>query len=103
MLPGAIACHSTGASGRETKRSRPELEQPMVRYFFHVMDGKDIIDDVGTELADIEAVRGMALRTSGEILRDGGPEFWNSEPWKMIVRDEDGRKVLTLQFEAQQH
>jgi hypothetical protein len=73
-----------------------------MRYFFNVHDGKDIIDDEGLELPDLEAVRKEAIRASGGIIKDGGPEFWSGHEWRMVVSDETGREVLVLCFSARQ-
>jgi hypothetical protein len=44
----------------------------MARYFFHVKDGQDLPDDLGSDLSGIDAVRNHAVKTAGEMLRDGG-------------------------------
>jgi hypothetical protein len=76
----------------------------MPRYFFDFKDGRDYIDDTGFELPGIKAVREHALRTSGEMLRDGGHAgVWEGEDWSLQVRDEDGRRVVTIRFSAEQH
>ena len=50
----------------------------MPRYFFHVIDGKEIIDNEGTELADLDEARAEAIVLSGEMLKDLGGKFWNN-------------------------
>ena len=74
----------------------------MPRYFFHIHDGRNIPDQDGTDLPDIKAVRGEAIRAAGEILADinGG---LSHEEWRMEVTDEVGRPVLTLRFSATEH
>jgi hypothetical protein len=72
----------------------------MPRYFFHVIDGKDIPDTEGTELADIEEARAEAVVLSGELLRDLGGQFWNSSEWQIRVVDDAGDKVCALTFSA---
>jgi hypothetical protein len=57
----------------------------MPRFFFHVADGKDILDTEGTE---------------GELLRDLGGKFWNRSEWQLRVQDEAGAKVCTLTLSA---
>ena len=71
----------------------------MPRYFFNVIDGKNILDEEGTELPDRAAVRAEAIRTSGEMLTDMG-DAWDGEHWQMNVADESGRVVFRLQFSA---
>ncbi len=70
----------------------------MPRYFFNVRDGKDIPDLVGTELPGIDAVRTVAIQAAGEAIIDLGTEFWGAHKWQMIVTDENGHEVLTLNF-----
>jgi hypothetical protein len=72
----------------------------MPRYFFHVIDGKDIPDTEGTELADIEEARAEAVVLSGELLRDLGGQFWNSSEWQIRVEDDAGDKVCAPTFSA---
>ena len=72
----------------------------MSRFFFHVFDGQDMLDDVGTELPDIAAVRREALATAGQILQEEDDAFWSGEDWRMHVVDEAGQEVLTLRFRA---
>ena len=50
----------------------------MPRYFFHVIDGKEIIDNEGTMLAGVDEARAEAIVVSGEMLRDLGGKFWGN-------------------------
>jgi hypothetical protein len=77
----------------------------MARYFFHVRDGREIRDDVGTELPDLASVRAEAIQSSGEMLRDikGDAEFWSGHDWMMNVTDDAGEPVLTLRFSGVRH
>jgi hypothetical protein len=72
----------------------------MPRYFFHVIDGREIIDTEGTELSGLKAARTEAIHLAGAILRDEGDEFWNGEEWHMNVTDAAGQSVLKLRFSA---
>jgi hypothetical protein len=72
-----------------------------MRYFFNVHDGKDITDDEGIELPDLDAARTEAIRTSGEMIREVGPDVWCGQDWRMTVTDDAGREVLVLSFSAQ--
>lgn len=75
----------------------------MPRYFFHVHDGRDIPDTEGSEISSLDRVRYEAVRTAGELLREGGrSDLWSGEQWKMVVTDENGLEVLTLTFSASQ-
>ena len=66
--------------------------------FFNVHDGVDILDEVGTELADMEAVRHTAILAAGEAIRELGSKFWDSKDWQLEVTDESGKRVLTMNF-----
>jgi hypothetical protein len=68
------------------------------RYFFHVIDSRDIIDKDGTVLPGLSEARAEAIRTAGSILRDEGDRFWNGTEWQMNVTDAAGQSVLKLRF-----
>ncbi|WP_457093062.1 DUF6894 family protein [Microvirga sp. P5_D2] len=72
----------------------------MPRYFFHVIDGRNIIDNEGSELAGLKEARVEAIHLAGSILRDESDEFWNGEEWPMNVTDASGQSVLKLRFSA---
>jgi len=72
----------------------------MPRYFFHVIDGREIIDREGLELSGLKEVRAEAIRTAGAILRDEGDKFWNGTEWHMNVTDAAGQSVLKIRFSA---
>jgi hypothetical protein len=75
----------------------------MPRYYFHVMDGRALVDTEGTELAGLKQARAEAIRTAGKILADQGRKFWTGNTWQMIVADAAGDTVLTLRFSADDH
>jgi hypothetical protein len=76
----------------------------MPRYYYHVHDGRRILDDEGTDMPGLGAARGLAIARSGEILTDGAAgSLWSGEPWRMWVTDGpngDGKTLFTLRFEA---
>jgi len=75
----------------------------MPRYFFHIKDGKDIRDEDGADLPDMESVRRCAVKTAGDMLSHGaGAELWSGHEWRMIVTNEAGQEVLVLRFAAEQ-
>lgn len=78
-------------------------EHLMSRYYFHVVNGRDIIDNEGVELPGLEEIRAQALHTAGEILRDEGYQCWNGTEWQMNVTDATGQSVLKLRFSADAH
>jgi hypothetical protein len=73
----------------------------MPRYFFHVRDSAEIIDDVGVELAGPAEARAVAVINSGEAFRDLGLKFWASPEWLTWVTDERGATVCALSFSAE--
>ncbi len=72
----------------------------MPRYFFHVHDGRDIPDDIGTDLAGPDEARTIAVTAMGEAVKDLGAEFWKSAEWWMNVIDEQGATVCTLSIKG---
>jgi hypothetical protein len=68
----------------------------MPRYFFNVVDGRDIPDNIGTELPHDAAAIAEARSAACESIRDIGPNFWDHDSWQMFVVDEAGRDVVTL-------
>ena len=77
----------------------------MQRYYFHLQDGRTILDEMGVDLPDLAAVQHNALATTSELVSGmkSGPEFWAGEPWKLWVTDRPdglGTTVLTLTFSA---
>lgn len=69
----------------------------MPRFFFDVYNGTVERDDEGSDFADPADARREAVRASGGILRDR-PDTDLTQPWKMIVRDEDNGVVAMLTF-----
>ena len=72
----------------------------MPRFFFHVIDGKLVVDTEGTECAGMAEVREQAITTAGEILRDAAARFGSGTEWHMHVTDADQNTVLRLRFSA---
>ena len=73
----------------------------MARYFFNVIDGKHLVDEVGAELPDMAAVRALAIQSAGELLRDEAGDLAEEE-WLMYVTNEAGQTVFKLRFSAEQ-
>ena len=71
----------------------------MPRYFFSLRGSRDLPDEAGTDLANDDAARVEAVRSTGEMLRDFGAQlFWAGDDWTLVVSTEDGRHVTTLRF-----
>jgi hypothetical protein len=75
----------------------------MSRYFFHVMDGRALVDMEGTEMASLQAMRVEAIRLAGRLLSDDAEGISDRRPWQMTVADETGTTVFSLKFEADFH
>lgn len=74
----------------------------MGRYFFDIVDGTSIPDDVGTECSGMDEVRYQAIATAGGILRDLAAKFPRGIEWQLVVRDESRRTVLRLRFSIEE-
>jgi hypothetical protein len=74
----------------------------MSKYFFHVFNGKAMIDKVGLDLADMDAVRHEAIRSSGQILSNDG-YTWKGEAWSMVVVDAEDNVVFSTSFSVDPH
>jgi hypothetical protein len=71
----------------------------MSRYFFHLLDGKYHIDDVGTELAGSDEARSSALKQMSVLLDTKGRSDWNRDRLRVWVTDEKGATLFTLAFD----
>jgi hypothetical protein len=74
----------------------------VARYFFNIIDGKFLVDEVGCELPNMTAVRAMAIETAGAILRDEGSHLPVGSEWQMYVTDAAKRTVYKLSFSAEE-
>ena len=74
----------------------------MTLYFFDVTDtGVTLVDDEGTEAADLSAARREAFTTLGAIAKDELPDGDRRE-FVIVIRDGDGprmRALLSLRVE----
>lgn len=74
----------------------------MARYFFHVMNGRAVVDIVGVELPTMDRVRTEAIRASGQMLSDG-EHSWKGQAWQMIVTDENKTIVYGVNVSVDHH
>lgn len=72
----------------------------MPRYHFNVEDGRSTPDPEGTELPDLESARREAVRLAGRLLDDDPAQFWSHGLWRVVVTDDAGRTLFTLDFRA---
>ncbi len=66
----------------------------MPRYFIDTFDSIVVIDDVGQDLQDEDAVREVVRKTLAGMLRDEHKERPAAQ-YRAEVRDEAGKRVLT--------
>ncbi len=66
----------------------------MARYFFHIHDGVDLLDDEGAELRNDEAAKSEAVYAAGSMLRDMRLSVWAVTHWRMTVVS--GNKVICI-------
>jgi hypothetical protein len=69
------------------------------RYFFHIHHADPELDEVGTELPDMDAARVAAVSLAHRLLLDDAEQFWNTMDWSLEVKDETGRTVFSLRFQ----
>lgn len=74
------------------------LEGCVMRFFFNVIDGRNIIDDVGYEFVSLSAAKCEAVAYAGKLICDEANTFWNHGDWQMQVTDETGLMLFTLMF-----
>lgn len=70
----------------------------MPRYYFHIHDGRSIIDTDGTVLDDTAQARRMAIRMSGRYFDKEADLVSLGEEWRMEVTDERGLILFRLDF-----
>jgi len=76
----------------------PERNADVPHYFFHIHDGKDLIDREGLHLPDDGAARREAIRHAGRIIDDEAASIARGEDWHMEVADAGGLILLRLDF-----
>ena len=74
----------------------------MTHYFFHVMNDKAVLDDVGIELSNMDELRTEAVRAAGQMLSEG-QHTWKGQAWQMIVTDAEGTIVFGINCSIDRH
>ena len=73
-------------------------------YYFHVRDGHTILDNVGSLLPSIAAVKTEALKIASELIGSPRSAHWDATPWHLWVTQEpngEGKTLVTLDVIAQ--
>jgi len=69
----------------------------MSRYYFHTEDGRCYPDETGAELNGMAEVRRWSLRALSEMLEAQAEAFWDDGCLRMIVQDERGLTLFTIE------
>ena len=71
----------------------------MARFFFHIHDGQDFEDEVGTNLSSISQARQQALLLAGQMLHGGAMATPRTgAEWVLQVTDDAASPVFTLRI-----
>jgi hypothetical protein len=69
----------------------------MGRYFFHIHNGRDFLDEEGTEVASPDLVLPLAMKTAARIMGEDDT-LWNGRGLAVRVTAETGDLVMTVQL-----
>ena len=73
-------------------------------YYFHIRDGHTILDEVGSLLPNMAAVKTKALTVTSELIGSPRSAHWGATPWRLWVTEGpngEGKTLLTLDVLAQ--
>jgi hypothetical protein len=68
----------------------------MPRFYFHIEDGSEVIDDLGRELSSVAAAKCEALRYASRLICDDAQRFWDVGEFQMTVANEKGLTLFSL-------
>ena len=68
----------------------------MARYFFNIENGHTLADTEGTELPSLKAAKNEAIQLLSDSLRNKPDVFWGAPSFAVVVRDETGLILFTL-------
>jgi hypothetical protein len=91
---------SLGFVGNRTElRNLLRYSFAMPTYFFHVLDGDNFLEDEeGQDLADLEAVKGVAIMGAREQIGEAAQRGKDVIHRRFVVLDEAGETVFTLPY-----
>lgn len=72
----------------------------MPRFHFNVHDDRALLDDTGTDFPNIAAAKAHVARFVGEVIRESGATFWDSNMWRLEVTDESGLVLFVIHVSA---
>ena len=71
----------------------------MAHIFFHRSNDQNVVlDQSGSDVADMAEARACALRAIHCLLTTPGPEDWRE--WMLHVSDEEGEEIFSVAFSA---
>lgn len=80
----------------------PEFEMP--RYFFHMREGDDFIEDLeGIDLPDAASVHDEAIQAAREIMADRIRSGQVLDAQEFLIFDENGKQISQFPFRAALH
>jgi|GEM_PF-3570764 len=71
----------------------------MGRYFFHIYHDLEYLDEIGTEIASVDLVLPLAVKTAATVMAED-ETFWNGRGLAIRVMGETGSLVLTVELTA---
>ena len=74
----------------------------MPRYYFDTLDGEAVIDQDGEVRVCRASAREIAIRIASEMTLGKAPHIWSGDPFKVVLRDEDGKTIGALTVTATQ-
>jgi hypothetical protein len=69
----------------------------MNRYFFHTRDRRD---DVGVQLATLEAAKCEAIKHAGCLVCETADSFWDRADWFVTVTDSAQKTLFEIKITA---
>ena len=70
----------------------------MARFFFHVFDDQETLDDEGAELPDLDAARARAIAGARSLICECVARGRVNLDHRIEVADESGARCLTIRF-----
>lgn len=70
----------------------------MSTYYFHLENGDETRDDVGTDLATLHDARCYAVQMIAEVLCNEPERYWKHEEYRVTVSDENGLTLFIVEM-----
>lgn len=92
-----------GSGGIREQHSEPLLEastEPTQRFFFHLEDNGEHLDDEGFLLPSLEDAKCAAVQIIAETLCHEPKRFWTAETYRVRVTNDEGLVLFTVELVA---